>query len=302
MIKRGEWLELQVPKDWSNHSLEHVLKSDIHIPKKQLHQLRMSKGAKINEKVMPWSSILQEGDELLIHLFIPEALGVYPTDMNLHILYEDDHVLVVNKPTGINVHPNEEGDKNTLANGVAYHYLKTGLQAKVRHIHRLDQHTTGAVIFAKHSLASATMDRLLEQRAIKRTYLALAQGKVKEQKGTISEKIGRDRHHPSRRRISPTGQKAVTNYEVVSYHGKQDVTLVKLQLQTGRTHQIRVHMAHIDHPLLGDTLYGGRKGDRQALHAAKVTFPHPISKESITCLAPFIEGDSMFSGEADHYL
>lgn len=303
MGKKGEWLDLSVPQNWVGHSIESILKSKLHVPKKQLHQLRMSKGVKQNGEDVAWSTELQKGDKLQVHLFHPEEYGVIPTYMDLQVVYEDDHVLVVNKPAGMNVHPNEEGQQDTLANGVAYHYQSMGLDTKVRHIHRLDQDTTGAVVFAKHPLAGSIMDRLLEQRSIKRTYLALVHGKVKKKKGTINERIGKDRHHPSRRRVSPTGQDAVTNFEVLDYFSNKDLTLVNVQLDTGRTHQIRVHMSHLGHPLYGDTLYGSKtKGNRQALHAAKVEFPHPISGEVIECEAPFIEEEDLFPGEVREYL
>jgi len=303
MSKKGEWLDLSVPQNWVGHSIETILKNELHVPKKQLHQLRMSKGVKQNGEDRAWSTELQKGDKLQVHLFHPEEYGVIPTYMDLQVLYEDDHVLVVNKPAGMSVHPNEEAQKDTLANGVAYHYQSMGLDTKVRHIHRLDQDTTGAVVFAKHPLAGSIMDRLLEQRSIKRTYLALVHGKMKKKKATINERIGKDRHHPSRRRVSPTGQDAVTNFEVLDYFSKKDLTLVNVQLDTGRTHQIRVHMSHLGHPLYGDTLYGSQiKGSRQALHAAKVEFPHPISGEVIECEAPFIEEEDLFPGEVREYL
>lgn len=303
MRKKGEWLEITIPQHWVGHSIESVLKNELHVPKKLLHQIRMSKGAKQNGEEVPWSTLLQQGDKLQVLLFQPEDLGVTPTYMDIEVLYEDDHVIVVNKPAGMNVHPNEEGQTDTLANGVAYHYQSQGLAVKVRHIHRLDQDTTGAVVFAKHPLAVATMDRLLEQRSIKRTYLALVHGKLKKKKGVINKRIGKDRHHPSRRRVSPTGQEAVTNYEVLNYINKNDLSLLKVQLDTGRTHQIRVHLGHLGHPLYGDSLYGSKvKGSRQALHAAEVTFPHPISGEVIECVAPFIDGDDLFPGSVRDYI
>ncbi|MBH0228975.1 RluA family pseudouridine synthase [Halobacillus yeomjeoni] len=289
--KKGEWMELTVPSNWTGQTIEHTLKTDLLIPKKLLHHLRMNKGVKINNEESSWSYELRKADVLQIQLFIPEELGTPPSFMDLNVLFEDDHVLVVDKPTGMNVHPNDPGQKDTLANGVAFHFQSQGLEAKVRHIHRLDKDTTGAVIFAKNPLAVATLDRLLEQRRIKRTYTALVHGKMKKKKGKIDEPIGKDRHHGTRRRVSPRGQKAVTNYEVIHYDPARDLTLVELQLETGRTHQIRVHMSHIGHPLYGDVLYrGSKKGNRVALHAFKVEFPHPITGERIKCEAPLPEG------------
>ncbi len=132
------------------------------------------------------------------------------------------------------------------------------------------------------------MDQLLMERKIKRTYMALVEGKVKPKQGIIDAPIGRDRHHATRRRVSPQGDQAVTHYRVEKYFKKQDVTLVTLQLETGRTHQIRVHMSYGGHPLVGDMLYGGQATymSSQALHAMRIAFLHPMTKEKITVEAP----------------
>lgn len=303
MSKKGEWLDISIPQKWVGQSLESVLKHELAVPKKQLHQLRMNKGAQRNGEVVPWSTELENGDKLQVHLFQPEELGVLPSYMDLEVLFEDDHVLVVNKPAGMNVHPNEEGQADTLANGVAYYFKSQGLQVKVRHIHRLDQDTTGAVIFAKHPLSVSIMDRQLERRAIKRTYVAVVHGKFKKKNGTIHQPIGKDRHHPSRRRVSPSGQDAKTNYEMLHYIPDKDLSLIKLELESGRTHQIRVHISYIGHPLYGDSLYGSKvKQSRQALHAAKVSFPHPITREVLEYKAPLIEDESVFPKDIKNYI
>ena len=139
------------------------------------------------------------------------------------------------------------------------------------------------------------LDKMLEERKITRTYYALVEGIVKPEKGTIQEKIGRDRHHATRRRVSPTGQTATTHFKVIQRYPKQNITLVSCTLDSGRTHQIRVHFSHIHHPLAGDTLYGGKKiFSRQALHAHQIEFIHPISEEKIICKAPFIDTPPFF--------
>lgn len=295
--KKGEWLELIIPKEWDGSSLEYILKEIWQVPRNLLHQYRMGQGVKVNGDVYPYSKKLQTGERFQIHLFPKEDYGVIQNFLEADILYEDDHLLIVNKPSGMDTHPNEPGQKDTLANAVAYHFLMNGIETKVRHIHRLDKDTTGAVLFAKHALAGAILDRLLEKRMIKRTYLALVHGRMKKKKGAIDEPIGRDRHHPAKRRVSPTGQTAITDYEVLEYDPKKNMTLVKLQLQTGRTHQIRVHMSHIGFPLAGDKLYGEAETryPRQALHAAKISLPHPIFNHEIHVIAPFLDHPPIFS-------
>ncbi|MCA1030763.1 RluA family pseudouridine synthase [Bacillus timonensis] len=293
--KKGEWMELTIPSKWNNYTIEQLLKTDIGVPKTMLHQFRMEKTIKINGEQLPWSHPLSTGDRLHMRLFIDEDYGVIPEYHELQVLYEDDHVMVVNKPAGIDTHPTMDGQTGTLANAVAYHFLTNGEQLKVRHIHRLDKNTTGAVIFAKNKLSSSILDRALESREISRTYIALVHGIIKQKKGRIDAPIGRDRHHATRRRVSPTGQHAVTNYKVLDILLKHKQTFIELTLETGRTHQIRVHMSHLGYPLVGDTLYGGEETiSRQALHAVKVSFSHPITNERIHCFAEPLDQPPLF--------
>lgn len=178
---------------------------------------------------------------------------------------------------------------------MTFHMQMQGEYRAIKHIHRLDRDTTGAILFAKHALAGAILDKEPQERRIKRTYLALVHGEMSKNKGTIREPIGRDRHHPTRRRVSPGGQPVATNYEIIEYFRKQNLSLIKCRLDTGRTHQIRVHLSRIGHPLAGDTLYGGKPVfARQALHAVKMEIPHPFSEEAIVCHAPFLDDPGIF--------
>ncbi|MFZ3590785.1 RluA family pseudouridine synthase [Bacillus sp. DJP31] len=287
-MKKGKWLEIVTPSYWDGFTIETIVKAQIGVPKKLLHELRLENGIKLNNQVVPWQTVVKKMDRLYIKCFKEESFGVVPEDLSIEVLFEDDHLLIVNKPIMLDTHPNESDQTGTLANGVAYHWQLTGIQAKVRHIHRLDRETTGAIIFAKHALASALLDQMLEKREIKRSYTAFVEGILRSKKGTINESIGRDRHHPTRRRVSATGQKAITHYEVLRVFRQDQVTKIKLQLDTGRTHQIRVHLSHTGHPLLGDGLYGGTHSliQHQALHAFSVSLKHPITKEDIHVEAP----------------
>lgn len=287
--KKGEWLEVLVPAHWENESIESILTQTWPFPRNQLHQLRIGKGVKQNGEAVPWKTPVKTGDRLQIHMFKEEDYGVQPEYREIEPVYEDDHLLIVNKPAGIDTHPNAPGQVGTLANAVAFHWQMQGICAKVRHIHRLDRDTTGGVIFAKHPLAASIMDRNLEERKIKRTYIAFVEGLVAGSKGTIHQPIGRDRHHPSRRRVSPQGQDAITHYRVLERYSRQQITFLELQLGTGRTHQIRVHLSFEGYPLTGDTLYGGspRYMDRQALHAARIELPHPLSEVPLQLEIPW---------------
>ncbi|WP_064091811.1 RluA family pseudouridine synthase [Rossellomorea aquimaris] len=282
--KKGSLFELVLPSNWKNVTINTILKDHWQAPKKLVHSMRMENDIKVNGEMIPWNQPLSPGDTVQIHLFKNVDYDVPPTYGEIEVLFEDDHLIVVNKPAGVDTHPNHPDDTNTLANFIAFHHQMNGESCRVLHIHRLDRDTSGAIIFAKHPLSKAILDRLLSDRKIKRMYAALVHGRVKQKKGTIAEPIGRDRHHNTRRRVSQSGQEAITHYKKIE--NKKDNTLLEIQLDTGRTHQIRVHMSSIGYPLVGDILYGGKPDcARQALHAKNVSFPHPLTEEAITCEA-----------------
>lgn len=204
----------------------------------------------------------------------------------IEVLYEDDHCLVVNKPAGMPVHGANKGQRNSLDVAVAVHMLRNNDPIVVRHIHRLDDETSGPVLYAKNELAQQVLDEQMRLKEIDREYIAIVHGAVKQAKGVIREAIGKDRHQPKRRIVSPKGESAVTHYELVERLA--NYSILKLKLETGRTHQIRVHLNHIRHPLVGDYLYGGNTEllNHQALHGLKLTFYHPVSKGKIEVQAP----------------
>ena len=228
-------------------------------------------------------SILQAGDSLHIH--IPEAdntENILPVKMDLSILYEDEDILVINKAADMPVHPSIGNYDNTLANGVTWYFKEKGQHFVYRCINRLDRDTTGALILAKNPYSAAVLSAQMKQRQIRRTYLAIVQGIAPEQ-GTIDAPIGRAADSTIERQVDfANGESAVTHYERLdTYHS---YSLIELHLETGRTHQIRVHMSAIGHPLLGDTLYGTSSSliNRQALHSYKISFIHPITKQILT--------------------
>ena len=291
----NQTLLMNAHENWNGFTLESLFKDHWKAPKKLVHEWRMSKEVKVNDVLTPWNTKISEGDTISIPLLTGENEPVPATDLGISIVYEDDLLLIANKPAGMDTHPSHPGDRNSLINGVAYHLQETGQTCMIKHIHRLDKDTTGAVLFAKERLTGSMLDRMLEERNIKRTYFALVEGILQKNVGKIDEKIGRDRHHATRRRVSPTGQTAITHYQVLKRYPKENRTLVSCTLESGRTHQIRVHFNHMNHPLAGDTLYGGRKTlPRQALHARKMEFIHPISEEKIVVEAPFLDNPMIF--------
>lgn len=235
-------------------------------------------------------SILQAGDSLHIH--IPEAdntENILPVKMDLSILYEDEDILVINKAADMPVHPSIGNYDNTLANGVTWYFKEKGQHFVYRCINRLDRDTTGALILAKNPYSAAVLSAQMKQRQIRRTYLAIVQGIAPEQ-GTIDAPIGRAADSTIERQVDfANGESAVTHYErLATYHS---YSLIELHLETGRTHQIRVHMKHTGHPLLGDFLYHPEDHSisRQALHCASLTFTHPITGETLTINAKLPE-------------
>lgn len=294
--RKGDWLVIQIPEKWEGYTLEELFKERFFASKKQIHLFKMEKKVQLNNiPANNWKTIIHHNDELKIQLFHNHASGIEPTYMELSILYEDDFLLVVNKPAFIDTHPNAENDASSLLNGVAFHLLMNGEERAIKHIHRLDKNTTGCLLFAKHELIGNMLDQMLRERKIKRTYLAIVHGKMPTKKGTIAKPIGRDRHHATRRRISTNGDQAITHFQRLDYWQKDSLSLISCHLETGKTHQIRVHLSSINHPLAGDTLYGGKAiFNRQALHAVKLQFIHPITEEDIVCYAPFLDQPSIF--------
>ena len=222
---------------------------------------------------------LHKGDLLAVRI---ENRGHMPTPMkaDIEVCYEDGDVLVLNKPPFMPVHESRNHIGDTLSNFVAYHI---GEDTAFRAVFRLDRDTSGLVLVAKHELAASKLAGNVDK-----DYYALVGGKI-ETGGKIDLPIARCGDSIIKRRVDESGERAVTLYEPVSYHG--GATLVKCQLLTGRTHQIRVHMSHIGHPLLGDSLYGGdcTRINRQALHCTDITFEHPITGEIIHLECPYPE-------------
>ncbi|MBM7647660.1 23S rRNA pseudouridine1911/1915/1917 synthase [Bacillus ectoiniformans] len=289
--RKGSIYELTLPHTWEGQTIQEILTDTWHLPKKMVHEWRMSKAVKVNGELYRWNQPLSKGDILQVPFFSNTKQAVHASYIGeIDVLYEDDHLLVANKPAGVKTHPNDQDENDTLLNGLALHVESNGEQCFIRHIHRLDENTSGAVLFAKHEAAYALLSRLLEKRLIKRAYWAIVHGQLKNKEGVIKEAIGKDRHHPTRRRISPNGQSAVTHYQLLKKDPSRNLSFIKCQLETGRTHQIRVHLSSIGHPLAGDLLYGGKPiVKRQALHAKTIEIPHPFTGEQLVCEAPFTD-------------
>ena len=235
-------------------------------------------------------SILKEGDLFRVRVMETATTeGIVPASLPLNILYEDEDILVLNKPADMPVHPSIGNYTNTLANAAAFYFQERGEFCPFRCINRLDRNTTGALILAKNPYSAAVLSAQMKQRQIRRTYLAIVQGIAPEQ-GTIDAPIGRAADSTIERQVDfANGESAVTHYERLdTYHS---YSLIELHLETGRTHQIRVHMKYIGHPLPGDFLYNPdyRIIKRQPLHSFQLEFAHPVTGENMCITAPVPE-------------
>ncbi len=235
-----------------------------------------------NGERSPVSQCLQAGDVLEVLILEEESSRqIVPAPMNLHIVYEDADILVVDKPVDMPIHPSVNNYENTLANGVAYYYAQQGEHFVYRCVNRLDRDTTGLLIIAKHMLSASILGEMIKRREIHREYLAIAKGEV-PQEGTIDAPIARKADSVIERCVDfERGERAVTHYRRLDY--KNGYSLVLLALETGRTHQIRVHMKYLGYPLIGDYLYypDFRRMSHQALHSYRLQFAHPVTGQQM---------------------
>ena len=251
--------------------------------------LRCGKPGKKNDK-------LNMGDEICLTLPQPKQTEIVPTEMALDIVYEDEDVLVINKPKGLVVHPAAGHQDDTLVNGLLYAMgdSLSGINGELRPgiVHRIDKDTSGLLAVAKNDFAHVMLASQLSDHTMARTYECIVCGNLKEDSGTVDAPIGR--HPTDRKKMCVTqrnGRNAVTHWEVIArYRG---YTHVRCRLKTGRTHQIRVHMASIGHPILGDTVYGHKKPElgqeSQVLHAGALCFQHPRDQRPVMVFAPLPE-------------
>lgn len=233
----------------------------------------------VNNKVVKPSYKVVNDDEITIEELDTVESTILPENIKLDIVYEDEDILVINKPTGMVVHPAPGHTKGTLVNALLYHYqsLSTiGGEARAGIVHRIDKDTSGLLIVCKNNVAHRKISEQLKNKLAKRTYWAIVTGSIGHNLGKIDAPIGRDPNNRQKMAVVPNGKSAVTHFKVLDrFH---DFTLIELELETGRTHQIRVHMSYIQHPVFGDPLYGVKKqvdSFGQYLHAKKIGFYHP---------------------------
>lgn len=254
----------------------------------------------VNGEIPEPSQRLKEGDLVCVAIPEPQPLDLVPEDIDLSIVYEDDHLLVVNKPRGMVTHPGPGNPTGTLVNAILAHCSLPGINDTMRPgiVHRLDKGTTGLLVVAKTQKAYDGLARDMRSRSIKRVYLALVHGVPCTREGSVDAPIGR---HPVNRKkmaVVQRGRRAVSHYELVEV--LKGFSLLRVALETGRTHQVRVHMAYLGHPIAGDPTYGGRRLPHlkgPGLHAERLAFCHPVTGEAMEFQAP-LPGDFLKAIEA----
>ncbi|HWI48593.1 MAG TPA: RluA family pseudouridine synthase [Rummeliibacillus sp.] len=245
----------------------------------------------VNGQAIKQKYKVKEGDEITVTPPEPEPLEIIAEDLNLEIVYEDSDVLVVNKPKGMVVHPAPGHTTSTLVNGLMYHCKDlSGINGIMRPgiVHRIDKDTSGLLMVAKNDKAHESLVQQLVDKTVTRRYTALVHGHIPHDKGTIDAPIGRDSKDRQKMGVVDNGKHAVTHFQVISRFGV-DYTLVECRLETGRTHQIRVHMNYIGYPLVGDPKYGPKKTidfGGQVLHAGILGFVHPTTNEYLEFEVP----------------
>ena len=261
---------------------EHFLLSDRLITK-----LKKNKKIYLNSKETYTKQKVISGDVVSFILdFDEDNSNIVPSNIPLDIIYEDEYLLILNKPAGIAIHPSILHYDNSLSNGVKFYFDKIKLNKKIRIVNRLDRNTSGIVIFAKNEYIQECLIKQMKTKELKKEYLAIVCGILENSSGTLNFPIARKEGSIIERCVNPNGDLAITHYDVLKTFN--NLSLVHIVLETGRTHQIRVHFSYINHPVLGDTLYGNPSDliARQALHSYKISFIHPITKENMTITAP----------------
>ena len=267
----------------SDESIKQILKNKFNMSDRFILKLKSSNSIYINDVPVFINYKIQPNDILtIIENSKEESSNIVPNpNIKLNVLYEDDFLLIVNKPSDLPVHPSILHYKDSLSNAVKYHFNKIGLQKKIRPVNRLDKDTSGIVIFAKNEYIQECLVKQMKSNIFKKKYFAVLSGILDKDSGTISAPIGRKNDSIIEREIRNDGDLAISHYKVLKRFN--NMSLVEYTLETGRTHQLRVHSKYIGHPIVGDSLYGSESLliSRQALHAYEVSFIHPISKEKM---------------------
>lgn len=280
-------LSYQIDKDDHYDNILHVLKEQFLLSDRLITKLKKANKIYLNDLPTYTKKSVTVGDKVSVLIdFEEDNSNIVASNIPLDIIYEDDYLLVINKPANIAIHPSILHFDNSLSNGVKFYFDKLGLKKKIRIVNRLDRNTSGIVVFAKNEYIQECLIKQMKTKELKKEYLAIAKGILESKSDTLNFPIARKEGSIIERTVNSDGDSAITHYDVVKEFN--NLSLVHIVLETGRTHQIRVHFSYIGHPILGDTLYGSPSEliNRQALHSYKLTFIHPVTKKVLSLEAP----------------
>jgi len=272
-----------VPKENKYANLKEVLKVEFGISDRLLLTLKKLQKIYLNNEIVYVHHMIKSGDLIVCDLdYEEDNSNIVPTSIPLSILYEDECYLVIDKPSGIPVHSSCNHYADSLSNGVCNYFRQIGLKKKLRPVNRLDKDTSGIVIFAKNEYVQEALIKQMKSKEFIKKYITIVEGHLSKKEGTICAPIAREKDSIIKRCVREDGENSITHYKVIkSLNDNFDV--VECRLETGRTHQIRVHFSHLGHSILGDTLYGTSSFliSRQALHCYFMSFIHPISNKRV---------------------
>jgi len=260
------------------HELKKILKNRLDFSSRLLSKLKRSKSIFVNGEYLKYHEVIKDGDEIKI-IMGGESNHFIPQEIPFEVAYEDVDVILVNKQPGIVTHPTKSHPNNTIANAASRYLLSKGINCKIRFVNRLDMDTSGLLIIAKNSYSHHVLSEQMKEDKVEKKYIAFVWGVIEDDNGRIEAPIGRTAPDSIKRIIDENGQESITEFKVLERY--KNATMLEVKLLTGRTHQIRVHMNYLGHPLIGDTLYGKDDGDligRQALHAKYLYFLQPRYK------------------------
>ena len=282
-------MKLRVPEEAAGERLDRFLASLTEVGSRAVAERLLAAGTVlVDGRARDKSRRLSGGEELEFEPPEHETVELVPEQMDLRIAYEDEHLIVVDKPAGLVVHPGSGRSTGTLVHGLLEHDITGGDEGRPGIVHRLDRDTSGLMVVARSEEAHARLQNLVRARALERHYAALVVGRPRSRTGRIEAPIGRDRRDPLRHSLdTDKPREAVTHFEVRELLPRH--TLLDVRLETGRTHQIRVHLAAVDLPVAGDTVYGRPREldlERQFLHAGRLAFPHPFKEERVDVASP----------------